>query len=68
MISTAIYMSFAEKTQQQTQTADRKPEQASQTEVPRKYLKIHSKHNKIHNKYQKTQNKHLRIHSKYQKK
>jgi len=35
MISTAIYMSFAEKTQQQTQTADRKPEQASQTEVPR---------------------------------
>ncbi len=25
MISTAIYMSFAEKTKQQTQTADRKP-------------------------------------------
>lgn len=33
MVSTAIYMSFVEKTQQQTQTADKKIEQTPQTEV-----------------------------------
>ncbi|NDO46032.1 substrate-binding domain-containing protein [Clostridium sp. MD294] len=33
MISTAIYMSFAEKTQQQTQTADKKTEQTPKTET-----------------------------------
>ena len=33
MVSTAIYMSFAEKTQQQTQTADKMPEQTPKIDL-----------------------------------